>query len=63
MFGSRWAEQFQNHMNGTSLNFNGDDGLGTIDGDFVQSQIGIGKDFVSNVSFHINNNSFYFVLK
>lgn len=50
MFGSHWAEQFQNHLNGTSLNLNGDDGLGTIDGDFLQSQIGIGKDFVSNKS-------------
>jgi hypothetical protein len=37
-------------MNGTVLSLNVEDGLGTIDGDFVQSQIGIGKDFVSNES-------------
>jgi hypothetical protein len=51
MFGNRWAGQFQNRMNGTVLNLNGEDGLDTIDGDFVQSQIGVGKDFVSNESF------------
>jgi hypothetical protein len=54
MLGSRWAEQFQNGVNGTSLNVSGVDSLGQIDGlkvpDFGQSQIGIGKDFVSNES-------------
>lgn len=50
MFGSRWSEQFQNHLNGTTLTLNGEDGLGTNDRDFLQSQIGIGKDFVSNES-------------
>lgn len=48
MFGSRWAEQFQSHLNGTSLTLNGEDSLGTVDGDFLHSQISIGKDFVSN---------------
>jgi hypothetical protein len=37
-------------VNGTVLNLNGEDGLSTLDGDFAQSQIGIGKDFVSNES-------------
>lgn len=52
MLGSRWGEQFQNGVNGTSLNLSGVDSLGPIDGlkmpDFGQSQIGIVKDFVSN---------------
>jgi hypothetical protein len=54
MLDSRWAEQYQNGMNGTSLNLSGVDSLGPIDGlkmpDFGQSQIDIGKDFVSNES-------------
>ncbi|XP_023712973.1 uncharacterized protein LOC111867394 isoform X2 [Cryptotermes secundus] len=50
MFGSHWSEQFHNHLNGTSLTPNGEDGLGTIDGDFLQSQIGIGKDFLTSNS-------------
>ena len=52
MLGSRWAEQFQNGVNGTSLNLSSVDSLGPIDGlkmpDFGQSHIGIVKDFVSN---------------
>ena len=51
MLGSRWAEQFQNGMNGTSFNLGNMDGLGPLDGlklpDFSPSQIGIGKDYVS----------------
>lgn len=52
MLGSRWAEQFQNGVNGTSLHVSGVDSLGPIDGlkipDFGQSHIGTVKDFVSN---------------
>jgi hypothetical protein len=51
MSDSRWAEEYQNGMNGT-LNLSGVDSLGPTDGlkmpDFGQSQIYIGKDFVSN---------------
>jgi len=52
MLGSRWTEQFQNGVNGTSLHLSGVDSLGPIDGlkipDFGQSHIGTVKDFVSN---------------
>lgn len=54
MLGSRWAEQFQNGVNGTSLNLSSVDSLGPIDGlkmpDFGQSHIGIVKDFLSSSS-------------
>ncbi|XP_069679107.1 uncharacterized protein [Periplaneta americana] len=52
MLGSRWTEQFQNGMNGASLNLSNVDGLGPLDAlkmpDFTQSQIGIGKDYLSS---------------
>ncbi|XP_021934301.1 uncharacterized protein LOC110836898 isoform X3 [Zootermopsis nevadensis] len=54
MLDSRWAEQYQNGVNVTSLNLSGVDSLGPVDGlkmsDFGQSQIDIGKDFLSSNS-------------
>lgn len=51
MLGSRWAEQFQNGVNGTSLHLSGVGSLSPIDGlkipDFGQSHTGTVKDFVS----------------
>lgn len=60
MLDSRWAEQYQNGVNVTSLNLSGVESLGPVDGlkmsDFGQSQIDIGKDFVSNEFYSVIHN-------